>query len=133
MAAYLWIALGSALGGVARHWLTGVVTRGFDGALPWGTILVNLTGSFAIGLFAGLTDPDGRWLAAAPGVRQFVMVGLLGGYTTFSAFSLQTLALARNGAWLEATLNVFISVASCVVAVWLGHLAALTFFPRETE
>ena len=93
---YLWVALGSALGGVARHWCSGVAARLWGESFPWGTIIVNVAGSFVIGLFATLTAPDGR-VAASSEARVFVMVGLCGGYTTFSAFSLQSLALARAG------------------------------------
>ena len=118
---YLWIAFGSALGGVARYWLSGVVARRFGEAFPVGTLLVNVTGSFAIGFVAALTDPGGRFLMSVP-ARQFVMLGVLGGYTTFSSFSLQTLNLARDGAWLDASANVVLSVILCLLAVWLGQV-----------
>ncbi len=119
---YLWIALGSALGGVARHWCGTLAAERFGTAFPWGTLLVNALGSFAIGLFATLTGPDGRLLVSTQ-ARQFVMVGQCGGYTTFSAFSLQTLDLVRGGELDRAGLNVLGSVALCLLAVWLGHLA----------
>ncbi|MGH6959694.1 MAG: CrcB family protein, partial [Dongiaceae bacterium] len=80
MQSYLWIAVGSALGGVARYWFSGIVARHFGETFPWGTILVNVSGSFVIGFFATLTGPDGR-LLVSPTARQFVMVGLCGGYT----------------------------------------------------
>lgn len=121
--AYFWVALGSALGGVARFWCSGFVAERVGGTFPWGTMLVNVLGSFVIGLFATLTGPDGRLLAGYH-ARQFVMVGLCGGYTTFSSFSLQTLDLIRGDEWLEAGLNVALSVVLCLLAVWLGHLAA---------
>ena len=120
---YLWIALGSALGGVARYWLSGVVARGFGEAFPAGTLIVNVTGSFVIGFVAALTDPGGRLLMSVP-ARQFVMLGILGGYTTFSSFSLQTLNLARDGEWLYAGANVALSVILCLLAVWLGQVVA---------
>lgn len=120
---YLWIALGSALGGVARFWCSSLVAERVGGTFPWGTLLVNVVGSFVIGAFATLTGPDGR-LLVAPDFRQFVMVGFCGGYTTFSSFSLQTLALAQDGQWLAVAGNVLLSVALCLLAVWLGHLAA---------
>jgi CrcB protein len=117
---YLWIAFGSALGGMARYACSGLVAQQFGETFPWGTIVVNVTGSFLIGLIATLTGPDGRWLV--PGyARESVMLGLFGGFTTFSSFSLQTLALARSGEWLAAGLNVILSVALCLVAVWIGH------------
>jgi fluoride exporter len=121
---YLWVAVGSALGGVVRHWCTGVAARLFGEAFPWGTIIVNLVGSFVIGVFATLTAHEGRF-AASSDARAFVMAGLCGGYTTFSAFSLQSLELARAGAWAALGLNVGLSVALCLVAVWLGHVLAV--------
>ena len=120
---YCWIALGSAIGGVARYWCSGVAARLFGETFPWGTLIVNVTGSFIIGFFATLTGPDGRVFASST-MRQFVMMGLLGCYTTFSSFSLQTLSLAQNNQWLEAGGNILASVILCLVAVWLGHLLA---------
>jgi CrcB protein len=123
MILYIWIAIGSALGGTARFALSGFVAHRFGETFPWGTILINVTGSFAIGFFNTLTGPDGRWFVGSQG-RMFFMTGICGGYTTFSAFSLQTLNLARDGEWLSAGGNVVGSVILCLVAVWLGHLAA---------
>ena len=120
---YLWIALGSALGGVGRYWLSGVIARRFGEAFPVGTLVVNATGSFVIGFIASLTRPEGRLLMSASG-RQFLMVGICGGYTTFSSFSLQTLNLAREGEWFYAGANVVASVLLCLLAVWLGHVLA---------
>lgn len=124
MSSYLWIALGSAIGGAGRHWITTMVAQRYGETFPWGTILVNLSGSLVIGFFAALTGPDGRLLAGTT-ARQFVMIGLCGGYTTFSALSLQTLSLARDGDWPRAGANVVLSVALCLLAVWLGHAAAV--------
>jgi len=120
---YLWIALGSALGGVGRYWLSGVIARRFGEAFPVGTLVVNATGSFVIGFIASLTRPEGRLLMSASG-RQFLMVGICGGYTTFSSFSLQTLNLAREGEWFYAGANVVASLLLCLLAVWLGHVLA---------
>lgn len=126
MGMYVWVAIGSALGGVGRYWCSGIVARHFGETFPWGTIAVNVLGSFAIGFFATLTAPDGRlFIGAVP--RQFVMAGVLGGYTTFSAFSLQTLNLLAGGEWLKAGGNIGLSVVLCLVAVWLGHVAAAAF------
>ncbi len=117
---YLWIALGGALGSVARAWLGLAVARLAGGAFPWGTILINVLGSFAIGAFATLTVTGSRF-AAPFDTRAFVMVGLCGGFTTFSSFSLQTLELAREGRAGWALANVGLSVALCLLAVAAGY------------
>jgi CrcB protein len=121
LSGYLWIALGSALGGVGRYWLSGVLARSYGETFPVGTLVVNVTGSFLIGLVAALTDTEGR-LLMSPAARSFLMLGVLGGYTTFSSFSLQTLNLVRDGEWLYAGANVVLSVVLCLVAVWAGHV-----------
>ena len=125
---YLWIALGSALGGMLRYWLSGLTARWFEAALGaphsmafLGTMFVNISGSFAIGLIAAL--------GPIPFTRQLFMIGLLGGYTTFSSFSLQTLELVHEHRWLHAGGNVALSVALSLLAVWLGH-ACGAFFRR---
>ena len=92
---YLLIALGGALGCVARFALSGFVAGQFGETFPWGTLVVNVSGSFVIGFFATLTSPDGR-LLVSPGGRQFFMTSMLGGFTTFSSFSLQTLNLIHD-------------------------------------
>jgi len=122
MVAYFWVALGGALGSAARFWFSGVIARNFGETFPWGTLLVNITGSLAIGVFATITGPDGRWLAPAWFRQQFFMLGICGGYTTFSSFSLQTLNLMQDGEWLYAGANILVSVAFCLVAVWLGYV-----------
>ena len=121
---YILVAFGSALGGTLRYWLSGLVANWVGQSFPWGTLVINVTGSVAIGLFATLTAPDGR--VCVPGEwRQFFMVGICGGYTTFSSFSLQTLTLAQDGEWLWAGLNILLSVALCLLGVWLGHWGAM--------
>jgi CrcB protein len=116
------IGLGSALGGMARFWISGVVSeRATTSVFPWGTLTVNVAGSFLVGLIAVLAAPEGRLLVAGS-VREFAMLGFLGGFTTFSSFSLNTLNLAMDGEWLYAGLNVIGSVVSCLVAVWAGHV-----------
>jgi CrcB protein len=121
---YLWIALGSALGGAARFWCNGVLARLLGETFPWGTLFVNLLGSLIIGFFATLTAPDGRMFVDQT-VRQFVMIGFLGGYTTFSSFSLQTLNLVNDGEWFYAGVYIGASVIASLLAVWLGHILAL--------
>ena len=120
----LWIFIGGGLGSLARWGVSGLIANTRIGeTFPWGTLFVNVSGSFAIGLFASLTGPDGRWLASDK-FRQFFMIGICGGYTTFSSFSWQTLALAENGQWFRAAANSVLSVVLCLVGVWLGHLLA---------
>ncbi len=119
---YLWVGLGGALGSIGRFWLGALIARHID-TFPLGTMIINIIGSFVISFFGTLTAPDGRLFAPAD-IRVFVMVGICGGFTTFSSFSLQTLALAQDGEWLYAGLNVLGSVVLCLVAVWLGHAAA---------
>ena len=123
MITYVWIALGGALGSVARFGCSSLAAVWFGETFPWGTLIINVVGSIVIGFFATLTGPDGRALVA-PDTRQFVMVGLCGGYTTFSSFSLQTLNLVRDGDMLAAGGNVAGSVVLCLVGVWLGYVAA---------
>jgi CrcB protein len=115
--------VGSIAAQSARFWCSGVTARWIGETFPWGTLIVNVLGSFIIGFFATLTGPDGRVFAATT-TRQFVMVGFCGGYTTFSSFSLHTLNLMNNGEWLYAGSNVGLSVVCCMLAVWAGHLAA---------
>jgi len=129
MTAYLWIGVGSALGGMARYLCTGLAARFISDTFPWGTMLVNIVGCVFIGLFATFTGPDGRFLVA-PTVRQFVMVGICGGFTTFSSFSLETLNLARDGQWIKVAANVLGSVLLCLIGVWLGHAAATALNER---
>ena len=129
--AYIWICLGSALGGGCRYWISGAIARRFGESFPTGTLVVNVSGCFVIGFLGALSDPEGRFLVG-PVARQFLMVGVLGGYTTFSSFSLQTLNLAQDGEWLYSGANVLLSVTLCLVAVWLGHVAGefLNLKPR---
>lgn len=120
---YFWVALGGAAGTIFRFWLNGVISTKFV-SFPMGTLVINVTGSFLIAFFATLTDTDGRWRVQPTG-RVFFMTGICGGYTTFSAFSLQTLNLARDGEWLYASLNVLLSVVLCLFAAWLGFVAGM--------
>jgi fluoride exporter len=120
---YLWLGLGGALGTMGRYWLNGLVSTYFV-TFPMGTLVINVTGSFAIAFFGTLTATDGRWLVS-PNARLFFMTGICGGYTTFSSFSLQTLNLARDGEWLYAGLNILGSFVLCLFAAWLGYIAAM--------
>jgi CrcB protein len=112
----LGVAVGSALGGVLRFWLTHWVARAIPHHLPLGTILVNVSGSFLIGLIAA-TIAARPSAVGGPMGHQVLMAGVLGGFTTFSAFSLQTLLLTQEGRWGLAAMNVIASVALCLVAV----------------
>jgi len=122
MLSYIWVGLGGAIGSVARFWISGIVAERWGQTFPFGTLAVNVTGSLIIGAFAALTDPEGRWLVS-PSFRQFFMIGVCGGYTTFSSFSLQTLTLAQDGEWFRAMANSIASLALCLLAVWLGHFS----------
>ena len=123
---YLWVALGGALGSVARFALSTFIARRFGEDFPWGTVFVNVTGSFLIGVLAALSESSGK-LAGAVTLQHFLVVGICGGYTTFSAFSIQTLELARGGHAVAAGLNVLVSVVLCLIAVWCGHLLGSAF------
>lgn len=120
---YLWIGLGSALGGMARYGCSGLAARYIGAAFPWGTLIVNVSGSLIIGFLAALAAADGR-LLISPDARAFLMIGVCGGFTTFSAFSIETLNLAHDGDWLRAGANVVLSVVLCLLAVWLGYMGA---------
>jgi CrcB protein len=115
----VYIALGGAVGTLLRYWCSGLVAGAIGETFPWGTMAVNVVGSTLIGLFAALVGPDGR-LLLAPDLRQSVMVGVFGGFTTFSSFSLQTLALIQDDEWLFAASNVLLSVCLCLGGVWVG-------------
>jgi len=126
---YILVMVGGALGTGARFWVSGVVAEHGGELFPLGTLVVNITGSFAIGAFAGFVDPEGV-LLVSPRLRQFFMIGLCGGYTTFSSFSIQTLDLVRDGDWFKAGLNTLLSFACCLAAVWLGRFLALAILPK---
>lgn len=123
MLTYFYIALGGAIGSVARAWTTNAMVRLLGPHFPWGTILINIAGSFIIGFFGALTASDGR-LQVHADARAFVMVGICGGYTTFSSFSLQTLDLLRDGKTAAAFANIALSVILCLAAVTAGYASA---------
>jgi len=126
---YLWIALGSALGGVLRYAITRA-TLNIDNGFPYGTVLINIIGCFVIGFFGTLTLHGDRY-AVPDNIRLFVMVGICGGFTTFSSFSLQTYDLMRAGAWGRALANVAMSVVLCFFSVAAGHMFAHRVVARE--
>ena len=124
----VWVAIaaGSALGGLLRHGVTEFVMRLIGPGFPWGTLVVNVTGSIAIGVVAASAalGLPAEW---SPVARHAVMTGLLGGFTTFSAFSLQTTTLWHEGAAAAAAGNVALSVGLCVAGCWAGYSAVLAF------
>lgn len=123
LALYGAVALGSAIGGLLRALASVAILAHLGPGFPWGTLFVNVTGSFAIGFYATLAEPDGR-LRAGARQRHFVMTGLCGGYTTFSVFSLETLRLWQAGEPSFAALHIGVSVVGWLAAVWLGHALA---------
>lgn len=123
MGMYLLVALGGAIGTTGRYFISGLAARLIGETFPWGTLIINVTGSFIIGFFAALTGPDGRLYVGSSG-RQFFMTGICGGYTTFSSFSLQTLNLMNDGEWFRAGANMGLSLVLCLIAVWAGFMLA---------
>jgi fluoride exporter len=117
---YAAIALGSALGALARHMVSAAMLAFLGPAFAWGTLTVNVTGSLLIGLYAALTEPGGR-LMARPATRLFVLGGFCGGFTTFSIFSLETLLLFQQDRAVLAGIYVGVSVVLWLAAVWAGH------------
>jgi CrcB protein len=122
---WLAVAFGGALGSLARYWLTALMAALTGPRFPWGTLLINVLGSFVIGLVAGATLTPVR-VAMPPDLRVFLMVGVCGGFTTFSAFSLQTLELLQSGDPWPAASYIAGSVLLCVAAVWLGWVLGRT-------
>lgn len=121
MTRFLLVAVGGMVGAVARYGLTGWISSRTDGGFPYGTLAVNLIGSFAIGLFLTLALERFSW---SPGIRLSVTVGFLGAFTTFSTFSYETVELLREGAYAMATLNAGATLFGCLAATLLGILLA---------
>lgn len=119
----LLIGLGSALGGMGRYGVSHWLAARFGDGFPLGTLAVNVVGSFVIGVFFYMTASEGRWMVD-PDWRQFVLVGLCGGFTTFSTFSLQVMQQMRAGEWTAAMSNVLLSVFLCLLAVYVGMVCA---------
>ena len=127
----LFVMAGGALGTLARYGVS-LLALPISDRLPWGTIIINVAGSFIIGFFGTLTLAHGRF-PVSENLRLFVMIGLCGGFTTFSSFSLQTLDLMRQGAAGRALVNVVASVVLCVLAVAVGHGMASLLNSGATE
>jgi CrcB protein len=126
---YLLIAIGSALGGLARYGCSVLVARTIESTFPWSTLAVNVIGSGLIGAAMGVMEPGSRWqvsLVTRDFINQFFMIGMLGGFTTFSSFSLQTLNLLRGQHWTQAGANVLLSVTLCLLTVAAGFWIAVT-------
>jgi fluoride exporter len=129
MLSYILVMLGGALGTGARFWMSGFIAERAGEFFPLGTLVVNVSLSFIVGFFAAFTGPEGS-LLVSPRFRQFFMIGVCGGYPTFSSFSLQTLDFARDGDWLKALLNTGLSFAYCLAAVWLGRILAFALLSK---
>ncbi len=123
---FLVIGVGGALGSMVRFAVASLIDLTVQKNAPiyfWGTMLVNITGCFLIGFIFTISATEGRFYLT-PLQRQFIMIGILGGYTTFSSFTLQSLLLAQDGQWGQAAINVLGSVVLCLVGVWLGAMVA---------
>jgi CrcB protein len=127
----LFVVVGGAIGTLCRYVIS-VLALPVSQSLPWGTIGINILGSFVIGFFGTLTLADGRY-PVSDNIRLFVMVGICGGFTTFSSFSLQSLDLLRSGAIVRAGVNIVASVILCICATALGHLVASHLNGGATE
>jgi CrcB protein len=127
----LLIMLGGAVGTMIRY-LISVLTTTAPHEVPWSTIAINLSGSFLIGFFGTLTLSNGRF-PVSENIRLFVMVGVCGGFTTFSSFSLQSFELLRKGCIVQAGVNILASVILCICAVATGHVIAAHFNGNAVE
>jgi CrcB protein len=124
---WMMAAMGGALGSVARVIVSTAVANWTGEEFPFGTIAVNVSGALVMGMIAGFGQSEpGKLLLSEP-ARTFLMIGVLGGYTTFSSFSLQTFLLLEQGNILGASLNVLLSVLLCIVGIWLGFSMIRTF------
>jgi CrcB protein len=114
---YILVFAGGGVGAALRYWMQGVVYNRTGSAFPYGTLIVNVLGCFLIGLL--MISLEERFLAN-PSLRLFLTIGILGGFTTFSSFSYETLALMRDGEFLPALSNVGFTVMACLLATWAG-------------
>jgi len=126
---YLVVMAGGALGSAARLWMSGTIAARFGETFPVGTFTVNALGCLVIGVFTAFTGPDGPFIVP-PLVRQFVSIGVLGGFTTFSSFGLQTITLMSDGEWFYAMLYVLLSIAVCLAFVWAGIMLGSSLTPK---
>ncbi len=124
MEKYVFIGLGGFLGSIARFWLASFVQNKTESLFPLGTMMVNITGCFVIGLLMTLFQEK---VAVGQNLRLFLIIGLLGGFTTFSSFSYDTLALMKSGNFLSAGLNAGVSLFGCLIATWAGFYVAEYF------
>ena len=130
---WLVVAIGSAIGGVSRYGVGLLAARAWGVAFPWGTLLINIVGSFVIALFGAMTLANGP-MPMSTNMRAFVMIGFCGGFTTFSSFSLQTMALLQAGETVAAALYILASVGLCLAGVFLGYwIATHIGLPPRTE
>lgn len=120
---YVLVMLGGAFGTGLRLWLSSFLAARYGETFPIGTLAANVIGSFVIGLYVGITGPQGMILVS-PLARQFVTIGILGGFTTFSSFSLQTCNLLAGGEWFRGTLNIVLSLGVCLLSAWAGTAIA---------
>ena len=126
---YLGVMAGGAAGVGARLFLSNYIANQFGQSFPWGTLIVNVSGCFIIGLFSGITGPDGLFMTS-PLVRQIITIGILGGFTTFSAFSLQTISLLADGDFFYGASNIVASLLFCLAGTWLGLAMAGLLQPK---
>jgi CrcB protein len=114
----LLIFIGAGFGGVSRYWISSVTYSFLGREFPYGTLVVNVSGCFLMGLLFVLILE--RFDGIGPPLRSLLLIGLLGGYTTFSSFSIETLNLFESGAYLSTALNILSSIILCIAATWLG-------------
>jgi CrcB protein len=124
---YVMAAVGGAIGSVGRVMMTTFVAHWTGEDFPFGTIAVNVTGALLMGMLAGVGETDPGKLIFSESARTFLMIGVLGGYTTFSTFSLQTFLLMEQGNFLGAALNILLSVVLCVAGIWAGFMLIRAF------